>query len=282
MMDAANNPGARLPPDSVAFVAGAGRGIGRACAIALARAGARVVAIARTTAELKQTVEAIVAQGGTAMAHTADVRDPQALGDAVARTLETWGRIDLLLNNAGVLGPIGPFATTDDATWWQALESNLRGPSLCIRLVLPGMLARRTGRIINLSSGAATRAVPNLSAYVVSKTALTRLSECLALELGGEGIKVFSLHPGVVRTQLTEAAASSVEGERWIPWFRSYFDAGQDVSADVAARAVVEIAAGRADALSGRFIDASAGLDRLLESAEQVLTLDRLVLGLRG
>jgi NAD(P)-dependent dehydrogenase (short-subunit alcohol dehydrogenase family) len=281
-VDATNIAGSTLSPDIVAFVAGGGRGIGRACAVALARAGARVVVIARTASELEQTVETIFAPGGAAMSHTADVRDSRAVGDAVARTLTAWGRIDLLLNNAGMLGPIGPFVGSDDATWWQTLESNLRGPTLCIRLVLPGMLARRAGRIINLSSGAATRAVPNLSAYVVSKTALTRLSECLALELGGEGITVFSLHPGVVRTHLSEAAASSVEGERWIPWFRRYFDAGQDIAAEVAARTVVEIAAGRADALTGRFIDASAGLDRLLERAEHVVALDGLVLGLRS
>jgi NAD(P)-dependent dehydrogenase (short-subunit alcohol dehydrogenase family) len=172
-------------------------------------------------------------------------------------------------------------AASDEADWWQALELNLRGPARCIRLVLPGMLARAAGRIINISSGAAVRAVPNLSAYVVSKTALTRLSECLAEEVGPAGIKVFSVHPGVVRTRLTEAALNSAEGERWIPWFRGYFDAGQDVSSDVAARCVVEIAAGRADALSGRFIDASAGLEALLHGAGEVLRQDRLVLGLR-
>ena len=117
--------------------------------------------------------------------------------------------MDLLVNNAGLAGPIGPTWETDPDDWWRCLEVNLRGPMLCSRAVLPGMIARGGGRIVNVASGAGTFAIPYLGAYVTSKTALIRFTEILALEAGQHGVKVFAIEPGTVRTAMAEYALES-------------------------------------------------------------------------
>jgi NAD(P)-dependent dehydrogenase (short-subunit alcohol dehydrogenase family) len=116
--------------------------------------------------------------------------------------------LDLLVNNAGQFGPVGPIAITDPGEWWQTLEVNLRGPLYCVRAVLPGMLRRGHGRIINASSSSGFAAVPMLLAYSVSKAALYRLTENLAMETRGHGVTVFTIIPGLVRTAMSESALS--------------------------------------------------------------------------
>jgi NAD(P)-dependent dehydrogenase (short-subunit alcohol dehydrogenase family) len=176
--------------------------------------------------------------------------------EVVASVRQNLGPVDLLVNNAGMGPPYGPLAELDPEEWWRCLEVNLRGPMLCSRLVLPDMIARGNGRIINVASGAGTRAIPHLSAYVVSKTALMRFTECLAAEVSASGVHVFAIQPGTVRTAMAEEALSSEAGRKWLPWFKEYFDKGQDVPPEVAAKLVVFLASGRGDSLSGRFIDA--------------------------
>ena len=127
------------------------------------------------------------AAGGHGFAMRCDVTCRQEVADLVAAAEETLGPADLLVNNAGRSGPVGPLAATDPDEWWQALEVNLRGPLYCTRAVLPGMLARGRGRIVNVASGAGLTAIPMLSAYVVSKTALYRLSETLPPKHAGTG-----------------------------------------------------------------------------------------------
>jgi NAD(P)-dependent dehydrogenase (short-subunit alcohol dehydrogenase family) len=201
----------------VALVTGGGRGIGRAIAAALARAGASVAVLARSAAQLDEVVSDITQAGGRAFACPADVTDRTAVESAVAAVGQTLGPIDLLVNNAGVGGPVGPLAEADPDEWWRCLEVNLRGPLLCSRAVLPGMLARGRGRILNGASGAGTRAIPNLSAYVTSKAALIRLTENIAAEVRGAGVRVFAVQPGTVRTAMAEAILHSEEARRLLP-----------------------------------------------------------------
>src|SRR5262249_43251371 len=137
--------------------------------------------------------------------------------------------VDLLVNNAGVGGPVGPLAEADPDAWWRCLEVNLRGPLLCSRAVLPGMLARRRGRLVNVASGAGPRAIPNLSAYVTGKAALIRLTENLAAEVKQYGVRVFAVQPGTVRTAMAEAVLNSAEARQRLPWFAEVFERGQDV-----------------------------------------------------
>ncbi len=254
----------------VAIVTGAGRGLGRATALALARAGARVVVIARSEEQLAETVRGVTEAGGEALAVVADVSDAAAV-ERMAREVErTLGPVDLLVNNAGTVGPLGPMWEADPGDWWHSIEVNLRGPYLCSHAQLPGMIERRHGRIINLSTGAATVAVAYMGAYVVAKTALTRFTENLAAELINSGVSVFAIDPGTVRTAMTEQVLESEAGKKWLPWFRELFDRGRDVPAEKAAQLVVQLASGRADALSGRFIDVSDDLAKLLERLDEV------------
>jgi len=167
----------------IAIVTGAGRGLGRAMTLALARAGALVGAVARSEEELAETVRGVGEAGGKAMAVVADVSDSASVKRMVLEVERALGPVDVLVNNAATMGPLGPIWEADAGDWWHVLEVNLRGPYLCSRALLPGMIARRRGRIINLSTSAATVAVAHMSAYVIAKTALTRFTENLAAEL---------------------------------------------------------------------------------------------------
>jgi NAD(P)-dependent dehydrogenase (short-subunit alcohol dehydrogenase family) len=258
----------------VALVTGGGRGIGRAIAAALARAGASMAVLARSAAQLDEVVSDITRAGGRAFACPADVTDRTAVESAVAAVGQTLGPIDLLVNNAGVGGPVGPLAEADPEEWWRCLEVNLRGPLLCSRAVLPGMLARRQGRIVNVASGAGTRAIPDLSAYVTSKAALIRLTENLAAEVRGAGVCVFAIQPGTVRTAMAE------EARRLLPWLAEVFERGQDVPPERAGRLVVYLASGRADRLSGRFLAVEWDVEGLVRRAGQLAGSDALTLRL--
>ena len=213
----------------VAIVTGGGRGIGRAIAIGLARAGASVAVVSRSEDQLAETVSQITELGTGAIAVTAKVSDTAAVDRMVREVEKSLGSVDLLVNNAGLAGPIGPTWETDSDDWWRCLEVNLRGPMLCSRAVLPGMIACGGGRIVNVASGAGTFAIPFLGAYVTSKTALIRFTEILALEAAQHGVKVFAIEPGTVRTAMADYALQSEEGQRWLPWFSELFKRGEDV-----------------------------------------------------
>jgi NAD(P)-dependent dehydrogenase (short-subunit alcohol dehydrogenase family) len=225
---------------------------------------------ARSEAQLAETVRGVTEAGGEAWAVVADVSEAAAV-ERMAREVErALGPVDLLVNNAGTMGPLGPIWEADPGDWWQSIEANLRGPYLCSRALLPGMLERRHGRIINVSTSAATVAVAHMGAYVIAKTALIRFTENLAAELLNSGISVFAISPGTVRTAMSEYILESEAGKKWLPWFRKLFDRGLDVPAEKAAQLVVQLASGRADALSGRFIDVSDDLEKLLGRLEEV------------
>ena len=178
---------------------------------------------------------------------------------------KSLGPVNVLVNNAGLAGPIGPTWETGPDDWWRCLEVNLRGPMLCSRAVLPGMIARKKGHIVNVASGAGTFAIPYLGAYVTSKTALIRFTEVLALEAAQHGVKVFAIEPGTIRTAMSEDALESREGQRWLPWLGEVFQRAEDVPPDHAADLVVLLASGRADVLSGRFFTIKDDIAGLIE-----------------
>ena len=261
----------------VALVTGAGRGIGRAIALALGDAGAAVAVCARSGDDVTGVAGEIADRRGHALAIRCDVTDRQEVQSMVAAVQETLGPVDLLVNNAGQFGPVGPLAAADPDEWWQALEVNLRGPLYCARAVLPGMLARGHGRIVNVSSGVGLAAIPMLSAYVVSKTALYRLSENLAAETRGHGVMVFAIDPGLVRTAISESALSC--GEPSVEqWFTDAFAGQKDVSAGSAATLVAYLASGAADVLSGRNIDISRDVAQMVARAAEIEEHDLYVL----
>ena len=256
--------------DQVAIVTGSGRGLGRAIAVALAQAGAAVGVVARFEAQVAETAGAVKQAGGKPLAVIADVSDPAAVERAARQVEAALGPVDLLVNNAATPGPLGPMWEAGADDWWHSFEVNLRGPFLCSRAVLPGMLARRRGRIINLATSAATVAVAHMGAYVVAKTALIRFTENLAAELLNSGVSVFAIDPGTVRTAMTQHLLESAAGKKWLPWFHKLFDQGRDVPPEKAAQLVVHLASGRADALSGRFLGVADDLPKLLEQLEEV------------
>lgn len=272
--------------NQVALVTGGGRGIGRAIAQALAAAGATVAVLSRSKEELAETVRLIEQDRGRAAAFAADVTDAQAIQNAVRSIEQSLGSIDILVNNAGTPKPLAPFAESDITEWWRGMEVNLLGPALCSRQVLPGMISRRRGRIINISTGGAAMAMTHFSSYICSKTALVRFTECLALENKSHGISVFAVAPGTVRTAMSEYSLNSEEGQKWLPWFKRLFDEGFTVPAERPAALVVELASGRADALTGKFISVYDDLDQLIDHAADVqqrnlhtLKVDRLAIG---
>jgi NAD(P)-dependent dehydrogenase (short-subunit alcohol dehydrogenase family)/uncharacterized protein YndB with AHSA1/START domain len=250
----------------VVVVTGGGRGIGRAIAIAAAAAGARVAVVSRSRHELDETVREISLRGGDSRAFPASVVDAVSIASAVDRIVSCYGAVDVLVNNAGTLGPFGPFAENDGDDWWACVEVNLRGPAVCTRAVLPAMLERRAGRIVNVASGGAATAMTYFSSYIVAKTAMVRFTECVATEVRPYGLSVFAIGPGTVRTAMAEHSLTSPQGARWLPWFRRIFEEGFDVPAEVPAALVAALATGRYDALSGRFLTVADDLERLLRS----------------
>jgi NAD(P)-dependent dehydrogenase (short-subunit alcohol dehydrogenase family) len=254
----------------VALVTGGGRGLGRAFAQALAATGYAVAVVARSQAEIGETVVLVERSGGKASAFPADVTDSMAVDRAFTEVERALGPIDLLVNNAGVVGPLGPFAQGDAGAWWRTLEVNLHGQILCAHRALPGMIARQGGRIINIGSGGGATMPPYFSAYVTSKTALIRFSECLAFELKPHGIAVFAMGPGTVRTAMSEYSLNSPEGRTWLPWFRDIFDEGRDLPPERPAALLVALASGKADILSGRYVYPADDLDRLIEEAREI------------
>jgi NAD(P)-dependent dehydrogenase (short-subunit alcohol dehydrogenase family)/uncharacterized protein YndB with AHSA1/START domain len=205
---------------------------------------------------------------GQSKAFALDVTDSRTVGRNIAEVEGSLGPVDLLVNNAGTVGPICPLWESGLEDWWRVMDVNLRGPVLCSHAVLPGMISRKRGRIVNIVNSATP--LPYLSSYMTSKTALIRLTEILAAETKEYGISLFSLAPGTLRTAMSERSLHSVEAQTWIPWFRRIFDEGLNLPAERPAQFVVELASGCADALSGRFLSVSDDLESLLENVKQI------------
>lgn len=214
----------------VALVTGGGRGIGRGVALGLAKYGARVAVTARTTSEIEQVAGEIQAQGGRALAVTADVADYADVRRVVASVTGELGALDILVNNAAVSQPVGKIAATDPQAWVSAQLINVAGPYYAIRETLPTMIERGYGRIINISTGAAFgNGMVSASAYSVSKAALEMLTMNVAAEVEDTGVAVTSVRPGVVDTAMqTNSRQMPVEvtGEAFQAMFRRFHDEG--------------------------------------------------------
>lgn len=267
----------------VALITGGGRGLGRAFALALAQHGFAVVVTARTEAEIADTADAIVRAGGRAMALSGDVTDRDAVKHIVTTTETELGPIDLLINNAGVLSA-GRVGTLDPDEWWQEMAINVRGPFLLANTIVPRMLARKRGRIINVASYAGLEPIETGASYVVSKSALICLSEIIALETTRHGLATFTIHPGTVRTPMNERFMESEEMRRRSPdvaaWFDQLFAEGKDTPIERPVQLVVDLASGRYDALSGCFLGVDDDLEALLAQADEIQRDGRLRLKL--
>ena len=234
----------------VAVVTGASIGIGRHLVDGLAQRGATVVGLARGQDRLATAMsEVAAATGARTLALAVDVTDVAAVEAAGERVLAEFSRIDLLINNAGLIDAAEvPVWEADPEQWWQVVSSHVRGAQLMARAVVPGMLARGSGRVINLVSSMGTRAEPQYSAYSIGKTGLMRLTETLAVSLAGSGVYAFDVAPGLVDTTMT----------RSMPKWRDFTDWTPPL---LVVELVAAIAAGELDAWTGRFL--RAGVDDL-------------------
>ena len=183
----------------VVIVTGASRGIGAAAAEAMAKAGATLILTARDGALTEEVARAI---GPSATAKACDVSDYAAFAALVEQTKARHGKVDVLVNNAGVIEPISRIADSDPAAWARNVQINLVGAYHAIRAVLPGMVAAGGGTIINLSSGAAIRPLEGWSSYCSAKAGVHMLTRAIALETLGQGIRVFGFQPGTTDTDM--------------------------------------------------------------------------------
>jgi NAD(P)-dependent dehydrogenase (short-subunit alcohol dehydrogenase family) len=255
-------------PQHIVVVTGGGRGIGRAMAQTFASAGSSVAVFARSDSEISETISLIRDAGGVANGWPLDVTDARAVTMAVERVRADMGAIDLLVNNAAIAGPIGPCWESSPEDWWRTIDVNVRGALLFTHAVVGSMIARRRGRIINVVSSALP--VAYFSAYVTSKSALIRFTECLAIEARPFGISAFAIAPGTVRTALSEHSLSSAEGQRWLPWFRRMFDEGLDLPVERPARLALALASGDCDELSGLTVTPFDDLDAMRAALAEI------------
>jgi NAD(P)-dependent dehydrogenase (short-subunit alcohol dehydrogenase family) len=235
---------------TVALVTGASTGIGRRLAQGLAARGAAVAGLARGADRLDAAMREVAATtGARTLAVAADVTDGAAVVAAVERVTAELGPIDLLVNNAGLIDAAEvPLWETDPEQWWQVVESQLRGPYLLSHAVVPGMVARGSGRVVDIGSGFGTRGAADYTAYSVGKTGLMRITEGIALAGAEHGVRAFDVAPGVVDTPMTRSMEMWRGFTDWTPPER-------------VVELVAAVAAGELDAWSGRLV--RAGQDDL-------------------
>jgi len=201
--------------DQVAIITGAGRGIGRAVALAFAREGALVALAARTTAELDTVRAQIKSRAGRALAVPTDVTREASVAALVEKVLGEFGKVDVLVTSAGV-ATFAPLVDTKPEEWDHMMAVNLRGVFLACRAVLPPMMKRRRGTIINIVSIAAKRAIPGNAAYAAGKHAVLGLTQVLAEEMRPHGVRVGALSPGAVDTPLWDGVPNPPERSRML------------------------------------------------------------------
>lgn len=264
----------------VAVVTGGGRGIGRSIALALAESGAAVMVSARSSNEIDETAELIRAAGGKAIACPADVSNLAAVKNMLAVTEAELGVPTILINNAGggVPNSSGPFEKIEPEGITAGIERNLLAAMIMSRLVLPGMLEKKQGSIINVASGAAMVGMPFIAPYSVSKTGITRFSEVLGYEMLGRGVAVFAITPGNVATKLTQAMVPHLDAmiaapPAGTPWLYPPGHELEDIGwypPERAGELCRYLASGQADRLSGRFFSVHYDEKEIVAQADRV------------
>lgn len=242
----------------VAIITGGGRGIGEATALAFAREGADLAIASRTRTELDQVAAKIQELGGQVQAIPTDVSNRDEVTRLIEVTLTAYGQIDILVNAAGVYGPIGLLWEVNTEKWVQAMEVNLFGTFFGCQAVLPHMIDRRQGKIINFSGGGATSPLSRFTAYGVSKTAVVRLTETLAEEVKEFNVQVNVIAPGAVDTRLQDAVlAAGEQAGDLLPRIRRLRETGEGgVPRELSAKLAVFLASDESNGLSGRLIAA--------------------------
>jgi NAD(P)-dependent dehydrogenase (short-subunit alcohol dehydrogenase family) len=255
----------------VALVTGAGRGLGRVVAIALAKRGAKVALVARDPQSLAAVAEEICGFDATALALPADVSRVEEVQSCCARAGSQLGAVQVLINAAGVFGPIQLVKDSDPVRWIETLNTNTIGPYLFCRELLGGMLARGWGRIINFSSAASLHPPgPLNSAYGTSKVALNQFTRHLAAELAGSGVTANVIHPGEVKTHMwatirDESQQAGPEGDGYRAWAADVGRTGGD-DPQKAVDLVLELTSDRGALVNGKFLWIAGGVQTPIPS----------------
>jgi 3-oxoacyl-[acyl-carrier protein] reductase len=244
-----------------AIVTGASRGLGEAISRQFAAAGANLVICARDRQAVARVRDQLLdgsGKGGQIVALEADVSrqaDVQRLIDAA---IDTFGRVHILVNNAGVYGPLGSIDQVDWAEWVRAIEINVYGSVLPIRAILPHFRTHRYGKVIQLSGGGATSPLPRITAYAAAKAAIVRLVESVALDVKDDGIDVNSIAPGALNTRMMDelmAAGPKAVGQAFFDRMKKVADEG-GTPMDRGAALAVFLASADSDGITGRLLSA--------------------------
>ena len=228
--------------DQVAIVTGAGRGIGRVIALGLAHEGADVLVAAQTEDQINAVAEEIRGIGRHSLAVKTDVANEVSVSSMVQRCIDELGTVDILINNAGIHGFIGPVLETTIQSWDRTIAVNLRGPFLCCQAVLSEMISKKQGKIINIAAGGSLIGVANFAAYCASKAGLVRFTESLAEEVRQFNVSVYAVEPRRLETKMRgESRAAGLQ-----------LDPGRPPEAILPV--ILFLLSNKSDHLTGRFI----------------------------
>ncbi|MHB8772715.1 MAG: SDR family NAD(P)-dependent oxidoreductase [Syntrophales bacterium] len=236
----------------IAIITGAGRGLGRCTALAFAREGAKLVLAARSAEEIEHVAEELRALRKEAIAVSVDVSHEDEVNRLVQKTLDSYGTIDILVNNAGSRGPIGPLQEISLADWEETLRVNLTSAFLCAKAVLPTLMAKKQGKIINVATTLNPR--PNLTPYMVAKAGMVQLTKQLSRELKDFHIQVNAVHPGVMDTRMQEEIRSAGPKAIGTDMFDRLKEEGMLHTPAEPAKLILYLASAAADGINGEYL----------------------------
>lgn len=254
--------------NKVALVTGASRGIGRAISLALAKEGAQLILAGRDLAALNETAH-LIAQlkvGPSPLVSRMDLLDVSAIQSSVQQSLDTFGQIDILVNNSGITGKSAPLWELDEAEWDNGIDTNLKGPFLLSKAVIPSMISHKSGSIIFIGSITGKRPLMNRSVYAASKLGMVGMMRTLALELGRYGVRVNLISPGFVAGPRLDGVIAQVANQenttleemqaKWLDMIPT----GKFISPENIAQGVLFFATDRSGATTGEDLNISGGL----------------------
>lgn len=236
----------------VAIITGGGRGLGRSVALAFGRQGAKIVLAARTKEEIDHVAEELRSLKKDAIAIATDISDEDQVNQLVKKSLEAYGTIDILVNNAGARGSIGPIYEISLSEWEQTLRANLTAAFLCTKAVLPVLMEKKEGKIINVATTLTPR--PNLTPYMVAKAGLIYFTKQLSRELKDYNIQVNAIHPGVMDTRMQEEIRKAGTKAIGTDMFERMKEEGILHNPDEPARLILFLASKAADGITGEYL----------------------------